>query len=330
MAAALTGWAPDWTDAGEYVGPAEVTGEPNLLAVVKEHVYAHQDAPVPILHKNASKKAQAELEALELEKAAAAVKDAQQTEAEVDPEVDPDPVDVDVEDKDKNGNASSSPPTSPRTVESRILPHRHVECPWNWLLERKDIQECVSRLREDDQSVYERMRLLEGKFPNLQFKGVSVRGLKSPPGGAADIANSVTGAVGAAVFRKTYGNLDEERLSVSASEIESVSSRKSSISDSSGGGIGSGGSHRPANLSSLALNNDVSIAIEGDSSSSGGVFEPLVSTVSRGGGARPSSPGLEDSVDMDSLQPVQTEEVSKNTKLEAQVSLSLKLKGLFL
>jgi hypothetical protein len=73
--------------------------------------------------------------------------------------------------------------------ERTQLPRNRVS-PWKWLMERTDIQECVRRLSEDDNDVYLSMVKLQPLFPDIQFKSISCRGMKGPPGGSTPISLS--------------------------------------------------------------------------------------------------------------------------------------------
>ena len=97
---------------------------------------------------------------------------------------------------------------------------RHASSPWRWLLEREDIQECVHRMRKDDQDVHQCMLKLQPRFPDVQFASISCRGMTTAPGGEEPIPNCVTGKVGADTFRKRFNN-DNDGDST-ASEVSSV------------------------------------------------------------------------------------------------------------
>jgi len=59
--------------------------------------------------------------------------------------------------------------------------------PWVWLLNRPDIKECVYRLSSEDNDIYLVMIKLAPFFPSIEFRSVSCRGLKRPPGGTGPI-----------------------------------------------------------------------------------------------------------------------------------------------
>lgn len=65
----------------------------------------------------------------------------------------------------------------------------HIPSPWSWLLQRRDVQQCVGRLAQDDRDVYLNISKLKPLFPQIQFKSISVRGLKRAPGGQDPVEN---------------------------------------------------------------------------------------------------------------------------------------------
>ena len=56
-------------------------------------------------------------------------------------------------------------------------------CPWIWLLAREDIKECVLRLSQEDNDVFQNMKKLQKMFPAIEFEKRSCRGLREAPGG---------------------------------------------------------------------------------------------------------------------------------------------------
>ena len=75
-----------------------------------------------------------------------------------------------------NSSSSNSNNNSGNVVRKRLSP-------WKWLLNRKDIQECVRRLARDDSDVYNHISKLQQVFPDLVISKVNCRGMKVPPGG---------------------------------------------------------------------------------------------------------------------------------------------------
>eukprot|EP00599_Poterioochromonas_sp_BG-1_P001708 CAMPEP_0173150372 /NCGR_PEP_ID=MMETSP1105-20130129/10924_1 /TAXON_ID=2985 /ORGANISM="Ochromonas sp., Strain BG-1" /LENGTH=793 /DNA_ID=CAMNT_0014065501 /DNA_START=238 /DNA_END=2619 /DNA_ORIENTATION=+ len=59
--------------------------------------------------------------------------------------------------------------------------------PWLWFLARRDIKVVVSRLSEDDPDVYSYVSQLKVVYPDLNFRSISCRGRKIPPGGAEPV-----------------------------------------------------------------------------------------------------------------------------------------------
>lgn len=92
--------------------------------------------------------------------------------------------------------------------------------PWEWLLARDDIRECVGRFAEDEQDVYLRVSRLQPYYPDINFSVVSVKGVNRAPGGDAVIRNSTTGIAADEAFAQ-YGTGDE-RGSMQGSDISSV------------------------------------------------------------------------------------------------------------
>jgi hypothetical protein len=68
-----------------------------------------------------------------------------------------------------------------------------IYSPWDWLLRRSDIQECIVRLSIDDKDVYLSILKLQAVFPNMAISMMSCRGLKEAPGGSVPVPNMVTG-----------------------------------------------------------------------------------------------------------------------------------------
>lgn len=68
-----------------------------------------------------------------------------------------------------------------------------IYSPWDWLLKRPDIQECIVRLSKDDKDVYLSILKLQDVFPNMSISMMSCRGLKEAPGGSVPVPNMVTG-----------------------------------------------------------------------------------------------------------------------------------------
>jgi len=92
--------------------------------------------------------------------------------------------------------------------------------PWKWFLARSDIQECVKRLCVDDTDVFIRVKKVAPMFPGLEFKSISCRGLKQPPGGVDPIP--------LAVALEDEAEEDLAPSSVSASEIIAEKSENNS------------------------------------------------------------------------------------------------------
>jgi hypothetical protein len=69
----------------------------------------------------------------------------------------------------------------------------NVYSPWDWLLRRPDIQECIVRLSTDDKDVYLSILKLQAVFPNMTISMMSCKGLKEAPGGSVPVPNMVTG-----------------------------------------------------------------------------------------------------------------------------------------
>jgi hypothetical protein len=65
--------------------------------------------------------------------------------------------------------------------------------PWNWLLKRRDVRECVERLAYDDRDVYLAVINLQSVFPDIHFKIKNCKGIKDAPGGKTPVPNMVTG-----------------------------------------------------------------------------------------------------------------------------------------
>jgi len=113
--------------------------------------------------------------------------------------------------------------------------------PWAWLMQRKDIRECIVRLAKDDRDVYLNVVRLQPLFPDLEFSQMSCVGLKAPPGGLAPILNSDTGADPVASLPSASSDEREERVSDSAMYLSARLSHTSpkgapSPPSSSGGG----------------------------------------------------------------------------------------------
>lgn len=62
-----------------------------------------------------------------------------------------------------------------------------IDSPWSWLLQRKDIRECVIRLSKDVKDVYNNMNKLQAFFPDVVFESIVYTGIKIPPGGAQPV-----------------------------------------------------------------------------------------------------------------------------------------------
>lgn len=97
----------------------------------------------------------------------------------------------------------------------------HEKSPWGWLLDREDIQECVHRMKREDNDVHECIQQLAPRFPELQMQAISCRGLRSAPGGEELIPNCYTGKMGHEAFIKRFGN-DNDDTSTTTSEVSSV------------------------------------------------------------------------------------------------------------
>jgi len=55
--------------------------------------------------------------------------------------------------------------------------------PWNWLLKRADIKNCVERLSKDDGDIHSTISILTYYYNDITFEKVSCRGKHSAPGG---------------------------------------------------------------------------------------------------------------------------------------------------
>lgn len=73
--------------------------------------------------------------------------------------------------------------SAPAAEETAVKPN-----PWAWLLKRVDMKECVRRLSKDDRDVFLHVSQLRVLYPEIEFKQMSCRGRKIPPGGADPIA----------------------------------------------------------------------------------------------------------------------------------------------
>lgn len=116
--------------------------------------------------------------------------------------------------------------------------------PWVWLLKRMDIKECVRRMSCDDRDVYLHVSQLRVLYPDIEFKQMSCRGRKIPPGGADVIAvdasevPKVDPLVLESALRqeeaRRQGELEEEvrsqrELSLADSDAGSRSAKKSAV-----------------------------------------------------------------------------------------------------
>jgi hypothetical protein len=95
-----------------------------------------------------------------------------------------------------------------------------AEHPWEWLLARDDIRECVLRFQRDEKDVYLRVSRLHAHFSDVSFEAVSIVGALGAPGGSDVIRNSTTGVLADEAFSQ-YGTSDE-RVSLQGSDISSV------------------------------------------------------------------------------------------------------------
>jgi len=98
--------------------------------------------------------------------------------------------------------------------------YRHEKSPWGWLLDREDIQECVHRMRREDNDVHESILKLAPRFPDLQMQSISCRGMATAPGGEEPIPNCFTGKMGHESFRKRFANDNDDAST--ASEVSST------------------------------------------------------------------------------------------------------------
>jgi hypothetical protein len=78
-------------------------------------------------------------------------------------------------------------------VELKKSPILKKSSPWNWLLKRRDVRECVERLAYDDRDVYLAVINLQSIFPDIRFKIKNCKGIKDAPGGTTPVPNMVTG-----------------------------------------------------------------------------------------------------------------------------------------
>lgn len=73
------------------------------------------------------------------------------------------------------------------TLAEISSPDDDSQNPYVWLFKRKDIQECVQRLSEDDGDVYSNMKKLSDLFPDITFAKIVCRGRKEAPGGTVPV-----------------------------------------------------------------------------------------------------------------------------------------------
>jgi hypothetical protein len=115
--------------------------------------------------------------------------------------------------------------------------------PWDWLLKRPDIQECIVRLSKDDKDVYLSILKLQDIFPNMSISMMSCRGLKEAPGGSVPVPNMVTGVYlgtscqesDVSSFKSEY---EDESVEDGDEEDEAVrTARRDSLSSLSEGNI---------------------------------------------------------------------------------------------
>lgn len=120
--------------------------------------------------------------------------------------------------------------------------------PWVWLLKRMDIKECVRRLSKDDRDVYIYVSQLRHLYPEIEFKMMSCRGHKIPPGGASTIELDATEVPKADPTLVESALREEENRRRSESEADELASllreRTSSIDGQDASSVHSTGTSR--------------------------------------------------------------------------------------
>lgn len=116
---------------------------------------------------------------------------------------------------------------------------------WFWLLQRRDIQECVRRLSKDDSDVYNHILKLKPLFPELQVEKISCRGMKSPPGGSTPIE-----LIGSNSIEQPIESISEATVAVSKLRIITKTNEE----------IGARESSSPSSLTSLMTSGVINIA----------------------------------------------------------------------
>jgi serine/threonine-protein phosphatase 4 regulatory subunit 1 len=103
--------------------------------------------------------------------------------------------------------------------------------PWIWLLKRTDMKECVRRLSKDDRDVYLHVSQLRILYPDIEFKMMSCRGRKIPPGGAEIIVEDASEVPKAdpTLLESALRQEEARRRSASECEVDSQRDRSSSV-----------------------------------------------------------------------------------------------------
>lgn len=88
--------------------------------------------------------------------------------------------------EDQSENSTQSAAAAAVAVSANGEQRRKTS-PWTWLLRRQDIKNCVYRLSKDDRDVYLHVSQLRVLYPDIEFRAISCRGMKIPPGGNVPI-----------------------------------------------------------------------------------------------------------------------------------------------
>lgn len=99
----------------------------------------------------------------------------------------------DTDDYSKNASELQLEEAIENYIELNKSPILRKSSPWNWLLKRRDVQECVERLANDDRDVYLAVINLQAVFPDIRFKIKNCKGIKDAPGGRIPVPNMITG-----------------------------------------------------------------------------------------------------------------------------------------
>eukprot|EP00604_Paraphysomonas_vestita_P002162 CAMPEP_0174820310 /NCGR_PEP_ID=MMETSP1107-20130205/4043_1 /TAXON_ID=36770 /ORGANISM="Paraphysomonas vestita, Strain GFlagA" /LENGTH=382 /DNA_ID=CAMNT_0016035373 /DNA_START=832 /DNA_END=1980 /DNA_ORIENTATION=+ len=110
-----------------------------------------------------------------------------------------------------------------------------IICPWVYLLNRNDIQECIQRLSQDDHDVYLSIIKLKPLFPYLEFRSISCRGMKYAPGGAMPVCG--VEKLNNHDRNSDDGHVSDGKISRSSSLSSHDGNSISDISDISGHGL---------------------------------------------------------------------------------------------